>query len=234
MGGGLSEDEVNVILGALDMQTKKVEKAMTPLDKVFMLSEDDVLDQPTIQRIVQTGHSRIPVHAGQDRKLILGLILVKELITIDADALMRVKDMKMRSIAYLPASQPMYDVLNLFKTGRSHMAILTKAPSTRSEPHTDWTAMEQASRMEPVGIVTIEDLIEELLQGEIVDETDQFVDNLQTDRVNASIMASRLPPHVKRLLTNFTPTTLNSRPSFRNASRLSGIALCLRALCVIF
>ena len=48
LGGGLSEDEDNVILRALDMQTKKVEKAITPLDKVFVSSEDDVLDHPTI------------------------------------------------------------------------------------------------------------------------------------------------------------------------------------------
>lgn len=37
-------------------------KSMTPLDKVFMLSTEDRLDERTLQAILMSGHSRIPVH----------------------------------------------------------------------------------------------------------------------------------------------------------------------------
>lgn len=40
-GGTLSEDEIHVIRGALDLTNKTAAKSMTPIEKVFMLSMDD-------------------------------------------------------------------------------------------------------------------------------------------------------------------------------------------------
>lgn len=61
-GGDLVGDTVMMVGGALDLQEKVVEQAMTPIDKVFMLPFDAKLDYPTLQRIVRSGHSRIPIY----------------------------------------------------------------------------------------------------------------------------------------------------------------------------
>jgi metal transporter CNNM len=80
VGEGLSKNELNVIQAALELTYKTAKEAMTPLDKVFMLSDEDVMNEELVAKILCMGHSRVPVYAGQDRKNIIGLLLVKELL----------------------------------------------------------------------------------------------------------------------------------------------------------
>lgn len=66
LGGDLRRDTVTIIGGALDLQEKVVKQAMTPIEKVFMLSIDAKLDFDTLQKICETGHSRVPVYEEVD------------------------------------------------------------------------------------------------------------------------------------------------------------------------
>ena len=67
--------------------------------------------------------------AGAARHKVIGLILVKELAMVDKSAHTLVSSLKMRSLPFLRADTPLYDLLRLFETGRCHMAVLTAPPA---------------------------------------------------------------------------------------------------------
>lgn len=60
-GGDLKRDTVMIVGGALDLQEKVVKQAMTPIDQVFMLPFTAKLDYATLEKVVRSGHSRIPI-----------------------------------------------------------------------------------------------------------------------------------------------------------------------------
>jgi CBS domain containing-hemolysin-like protein len=153
-GGTLNRDEVMVIKGALSMSEKTVKTILTPLSNVFMIDYDSSLDDNMMRSIVLHGHSRVPIYR-EERENIVGLLLVKSLILYDPDASTPISEVKLNEVLLVDDDTPVWSMLNTFQTGKSHMAIV-KAKDTH----------------EVIGVVTLEDIFEELIQEEIIDETD--------------------------------------------------------------
>eukprot|EP00906_Rhabdomonas_costata_P018266 RCo026657 len=152
---GLTTDEVTIIRGALDLRAKTAEQCMTPIEDVDMLEYASPLNRATMQRLHEHGHSRIPVYLNSTEHIV-GMLLVKHLILLNPDDGIPVKDLKLRPVPFVPGDKPLYDLLNLFQHGRSHMAMVVDAKD----------------HLTLIGIITLEDVIEELIQEEIRDETD--------------------------------------------------------------
>eukprot|EP00887_Chlorella_sp_A99_P005745 scaffold1.g5745.t1 len=122
--------------------------------QVFMVSSEQEINDAFLQQVIQRGHSRVPVYEGTNRHAINGLILVKELVLVDEDAGVKVKDLRIRELPFLRADVPLYDALKIFRLGRAHMACLTKARAGRAAreggaravtPRTDKEAVAGAS-----------------------------------------------------------------------------------------
>ena len=157
----LNEDEVAIITGVLDLKAKPVGSIMTPMNDVFTLPSDAVLDEEMINKIMREGYSRIPIHEPHNKSNFLGMLLVKLLITYDPEDEHKVRDL---ALATLPETLPQtscLDIINFFQEGKSHMVLVSDFPG---ENHG------------VLGVVTLEDVIEELIGEEIIDESDVFVD----------------------------------------------------------
>ncbi|KAI5680311.1 hypothetical protein M9H77_01538 [Catharanthus roseus] len=247
-GGELTHDETTIISGALDLTAKTAQEAMTPIESTFSLDVNSKLDWEAIGKILARGHSRVPVYSGNPKNII-GLLLVKSLLTVRAETDTPVSSVSIRRMPRVPADMPLYDILNEFQKGSSHMAAVVKVkgkninhqspcegekteeikinPSDSqlttpllhklgeksdnvvitidmgsSPPIVDKQTPKENGLTntlhlpedivdgEVIGIITLEDVFEELLQEEIVDETDVYVDVHKRIRVAAAAAAS--------------------------------------------
>ena len=64
------------------MNNTTVEKITTPLEKIYSLSIDEVVNDELLMEIKEKGYSRIPIYYGENELLILGILIVKSLIGV--------------------------------------------------------------------------------------------------------------------------------------------------------
>lgn len=167
-GEQLNSDEVTIIRAVLDLKEKSVGAIMTPMDDVFTMSADTILDEETMDVILSQGYSRIPIHAPDSPRNFIGMLLVKMLITYDPEDC---KPVSHFALATLPETRPetsCLDIVNFFQEGKSHMVLVSEYPGE------DRGAL---------GVVTLEDVIEELI-GEYVTR------DLQASKLNTHSLSA--------------------------------------------
>ncbi|KAK7550035.1 hypothetical protein IWX49DRAFT_554446 [Phyllosticta citricarpa] len=174
----LNQDEVTIISAVLDLKDKPVGSIMTPMNDVFTMSADTVLDEKMMDQILSAGYSRIPIYQPENPSNFVGMLLVKLLITYDPEDGKQVRDF---ALATLPETRPetsCLDIVNFFQEGKSHMVLVSDFPG---EPYG------------ALGVVTLEDVIEELIGEEIIDESDVYIDVHKAIRRMTPAPRNRIP-----------------------------------------
>ncbi|MEK7615285.1 MAG: hemolysin family protein [Patescibacteria group bacterium] len=149
---GVDADEERILLGALRYSDKTAEQVMTKKEDVFAIPLGMTLGSRLIDQIKKEGYTRIPVYEG-DKDNVVGVIYVKDLIGRVTGA--AVTDLIRTDILVRTTpTRKLDEVLNAMISKHAHMAVVT----------------EKSGRF--VGIVTLEDILEEIIGREIHDEND--------------------------------------------------------------
>ncbi|XP_020518347.1 DUF21 domain-containing protein At2g14520 isoform X2 [Amborella trichopoda] len=107
-GGELTHDETTIITGALELSAKKARDAMTPISETFAIDINAKLDMYLMKLILEKGHSRVPVYYDKPTNII-GLVLVKNLLSIHPSDEVPVKSVTIRKIPRTwPVAWPSY------------------------------------------------------------------------------------------------------------------------------
>lgn len=172
--GVIDINEFNMMRGVLALDTKMVREIMVPRVDAFMIDIDDDIND-IIQQIVEQGYSRIPVYK-EDKDHVQGILTFKDVLIHQKELLNGSKQLTdlLRPALFVPESIFIDDLLFKFKDTKQLIAIIGDGYGGVS------------------GIVTLEDLVEEIV-GDIDDEYDKPSEELQVIDHRTLLVKANMP-----------------------------------------
>ena len=170
----LEPDTVDMLEGVLDLPATQVREIMTPRPQVEGIHENDSLDH-ILTNILEITHSRYPVFDSQDDDAVIGILLAKDLIPLLVDKVRRADSGNTEEETGFDLKSVLRQPLYISETARSDTLLRSLQ---RTQVHMA-VVVDEFGHM--VGVVTMEDLLEEIV-GDIVDEHDNFDED--SDRNN--------------------------------------------------
>lgn len=151
----ISSAEIDMAVHALTFGERVVSEIMVPRRVVKMISTHDVVGPVLMDELHDSGYSRFPVY-GEGTDNIVGTLYLRDMI--DARHGEKVSDVMRKEVYYIHEDQSLYQVLHAFIKTKHHLFIVVN----NFEEYT--------------GIVTIEDVLEQVIGSKIEDEFDKYDD----------------------------------------------------------
>jgi len=155
---GIDSDEKRIMVGAMKFSDKRAIDVIAPSPMLFELEANSVLNAELISKIKEEHYSRIPVY-NVDKDHILGILYAKDLLGIDTSLKKTAHELcRKDNILCIQESYKLDSLLNHMIQTKVHMSFVFNEFGSLT------------------GIVTLEDIIEEILTVEIMDENDTIAD----------------------------------------------------------
>ena len=148
-------DEERILHGALQFSHTRVREVMTPAERVVLFDENTKLNDDFFTEVQEQGFSRLPIYSGE-KSNVIGILYVKDLITEAEDiSIAQTEEAFEKEFLAVDQNEMLDKVLTKMLKQRRHLAVV------------------QAKSGRFLGVVTLEDIIEEIIQVEIEDEDDE-------------------------------------------------------------
>jgi putative hemolysin len=163
--GILEAEEEQMINAVIELGDRRLHEVMIPRIAMVALPATASFEE-AIDRIIEEGHSRVPVYETSVDEII-GILYAKDLLPLLKVGAIEPPDMRtlLRAPVFVPESMSIDDLLHEFQRRKVHIAIVLDEYGGTA------------------GLVTIEDLLEEIV-GEIQDEYD--VEEPLVERIDES------------------------------------------------
>jgi len=150
---------------------------------------DTVLDIERLAEMIGRGHSRVPIWESHPHN-VRGYLILKNLIVLSPTDRRVVRTLGLRQPLVVPLDYPLLDLLSDFQKGKSHIAIVSNQPDTVKRA---WRGSWQIpAGVHMAGLISLEDILEHLLQDEIFDESGVGEGGVRTQLDNLTFRNRRI------------------------------------------
>lgn len=151
----VSKEDLLIAQHSLTFGEKQVRDVMTPRRVMATVAGSETISPIVMEELHKTGHSRFPVY--EDRKdNFVGLLYMRDMVKKRTSG--KVKDLMEKKVYYVHDEDQLTDVLQVFIKTHHHLFLVVN------------------SFEEVVGLITMEDILEQVVGKPIIDEFDQYDD----------------------------------------------------------
>jgi CBS domain containing-hemolysin-like protein len=151
----IAASEIGMLQHSLTFGDRFVSDALTPKRVVKMIAADESIGPILMDELSKSGHSRFPVYS-EKRDNIVGILYLHDLVGTKRTG--RVDSLMSKRLTYIHEDFTLYQTLLAFLKTKQHLFLVVN------------------SFEELVGIITIEDVLEQMIGRAIVDEFDRYDD----------------------------------------------------------
>jgi CBS domain containing-hemolysin-like protein len=153
----ISDETLQLAKNALTFGDKIVRDIMTPRKVVQFVDADEAIGPVLMDELHKSGHSRFPVFENTKDKVV-GTLFLRDVMNLKADSGHRVRDVMHKKVYYMHDEEPLNSALQAFLKTHHHLFIVAN------------------NFEDSIGVVTLEDVLEQVIGQPIVDEFDQYDD----------------------------------------------------------
>lgn len=156
--GDIEENEEKVINNIIDLKTKIVRQVMTPRTVTFSMNEHITVGKAMAMVTELSSHSRIPIY-NREPNNVTAIVMRKDILQAAAEGKNTLPITRFKQPAhFVPETAPLNRILIDFFDRRQHLFIVVDEYGTMT------------------GIISMEDVLEEIVGREIIDESDNTKD----------------------------------------------------------
>ena len=172
-----SADAVDIVGGTMGLHKLTVADCCLPVEKIFSIPSSARASIDQLRGLADAGYSRVPITDDSTRDSMRRYLLVKELVGLDPDPHRCLTSVTraIRQPLWTGPSACLFALLNEFQTGTSHIAFVSRNPKLSRKLASSASEDPLPPEARVIGIITLEDIMETIIQEEIYDEADRHV-----------------------------------------------------------